>query len=75
MQSLGRSLLTWRAALWVLDKSREDLGAHSTKEPFRREKAAGRRAGLTRHPWFAIDGSTLVPSNIKDFKTAIDVGL
>jgi protein-disulfide isomerase len=58
-----------------MEKFRTDLNAQTTKDLILEQKAAGAAAGVNRTPWFAVNGSSFVPSVIGDFESRIDAGL
>jgi len=58
-----------------MSRFRKDLHAQSTKDLITRQMAEGADAGVNHTPWFAVNGTTLVPNDIGDFEALIDAGL
>jgi len=58
-----------------MTRFREDVNAQTTKDFITAQEAAGTEAGVNHTPWFAVNGTTLVPNEIGDFEALIDAGL
>ncbi|MBE3075928.1 MAG: thioredoxin domain-containing protein [Actinobacteria bacterium] len=58
-----------------MSRFRNDVNAQTTKDFITKQEAAGTEAGVSHTPWFAVNGTTLVPNDIGDFEALIDAGL